>query len=125
MSFTSEDPDIASVVAAELRLMDRAVRNSRAESAALLDPEFREFASSGRVWDRESILDAMSSDRSMAPITDNITAMRLAPNVIQLTYRTRSPERTTVRSSIWLLRDGTWKLYFHQGTPQASDNNPA
>ncbi|WP_067446578.1 DUF4440 domain-containing protein [Nocardia alba] len=119
MRFTSEDPEIECVVAAELRLTDRDIRNSRETTSALLDPEFHEFGASGRVWDKESILDMMSRDTSATPTVDEMTAVRLGTTVIHVTYRTRSPERTAVRSSIWLLRDGRWTLYFHQGTPLA------
>ncbi|MGM7648887.1 DUF4440 domain-containing protein [Nocardia sp. JW2] len=118
MALINDDSEIEYVVSAELRLADRQIRNSRADSAALLDADFREFGASGRVWDRESILDMMSDDISSAPTIDHVTAARLAPTVIHVTYRTRSQERTAVRSSIWLLRDGSWNLYFHQGTVQ-------
>ncbi|MGY2087930.1 nuclear transport factor 2 family protein [Nocardia gipuzkoensis] len=125
MSFTSDDPDIDYVISAELQLADRAIRNSREASSALLDPGFREFGASGRVWGRESILDMMSQDTSVPPTIDNVVAARLAPNVILLTYRTRSPERIAVRSSIWLLRENGWKLYFHQGTAQTQNIDAA
>ncbi|MGW6117757.1 nuclear transport factor 2 family protein [Nocardia sp. NPDC055165] len=118
VSFISDDSEIEYVVSAELRLADRKIRNSRKESSALLDSEFREFGASGRVWDRESILDMMSNDTSLMPTVDNVRAARLGPTVIQVTYRTRNSERTAVRSLIWLLRDGSWNLYFHQGTLQ-------
>ncbi|MDE1674761.1 DUF4440 domain-containing protein [Nocardia gipuzkoensis] len=121
MSFTSDDPDIEYVISAELQLLDRAIRNSRVASSALLDPEFREFGASGKVWDRESILDMMSEDTSSPPTIDDLMAAHLGPNVILLTYRTRSPERTAVRSSIWLHHENGWKLYFHQGTAQPQD----
>jgi hypothetical protein len=121
VSFTSDDPDIEFVVSAELLLADRAIRNSRKAFSALLDPDFREFGASGKVWDRESILDMMSQDTSVPPTIDNVIAARLAPNVILLTYRTRSPERTAIRSSTWLLRENGWKLRFHQETAQTQN----
>ncbi|MDN5861179.1 MAG: LysR substrate-binding domain-containing protein, partial [Pseudonocardia sp.] len=45
-----DDDDLAQVVAAELSLLDPAVRRSPQAAGALLDPGFREFGSSGRVW---------------------------------------------------------------------------
>ncbi|MGK8507077.1 DUF4440 domain-containing protein [Nocardia asiatica] len=106
-----------------MQLSDLAIRNSRVASSALLDPEFREFGASGKVWDRESILDMMSEATSSPPTIDNVMAARLGPNTILLTYRTHSPERTAVRSSIWLHRENGWKLYFHQGTAQPQDSD--
>lgn len=125
MSFTSNDPDISYVISAELQLSDRAIRNSRVASSALLDAEFREFGASGKVWDKESILDMMSEDTSPPPTIDTVMAARLGPNAILLTYRTRSPEKTAMRSSIWLHRENGWKLYFHQGTAQTQDMDAA
>lgn len=119
MPFASDDPDIEYVVAHELRLHDPTVRHSRVDSAELLDPQFREFGASGRVWNRESILDMMSGQDESAPTTDDIAAVRLASDVILLTYRAHRPERTTVRSSIWRRLEGEpWRLFFHQGTVQ-------
>lgn len=122
MAYTSDDPDIEHVVASELRLQNPEVRHSRGDPAERLDPEFHEFGASGRVWDREAILAMMSGHDAPPPVSDDITATRLAPDVILLTYRSRRPERTAVRSSIWRRRDGgPWRLYFHQGTVQPQD----
>ena len=115
----SDDPEIRDVIERELKLQDRAVRRSREAAAELLDPEFHEFGASGRVWDRDSILDMMATDDTAPPTTDRIDATRLGDDVILLTYRTRSPERTALRSSLWRRRDGgPWRIYFHQGTVQ-------
>jgi hypothetical protein len=77
VTFASDDPDIAHIVASEPRLHNPAVRHSRDESAGL-DPEFHEFGASGRVWDRESILDMMSTHDAPLPVTEDIAATRLA-----------------------------------------------
>jgi hypothetical protein len=43
--------------------------------------------------------------------------MRMAAEVILLTYRTRRPDRVTLRSSVWRRdAEGRWRLVFHQGT---------
>lgn len=117
MRFNSGDADIDHVVASELRLHDPAVRRSAGESGGLLDPEFREFGASARVWNRESILEMMRTDDSPLPIIADITAARLVPDVILLTYRSHRPDRDSLRSSVWRRRDGgPWRLNFHQGT---------
>lgn len=59
---TDDDPDVEYVVARELRLLNRRIRRSREDAAELLDPEFRGFGASGRIWDRESVLDMMSGE---------------------------------------------------------------
>ena len=114
----AHDSDVQQVIENELRLMDRAVRRSRPAAAALLDRGFREFGSSGRAWDYESILDLTNRDDSVSPTVDEVRADRLGPDVILLTYRTRTPTRTARRSSVWRRQDGgSWRIYFHQGTP--------
>ncbi|MGQ0574349.1 MAG: nuclear transport factor 2 family protein [Pseudonocardia sp.] len=114
---TARDPDLDAVVAAELRLMDRVVRHDRERAGVLIDPGFVEFGSSGTVYDRESVLDALSSDDTVAPTVEDMTATRPALDVVHLTYRTRRADRVTLRSSLWHRRDGRWRIVFHQGTP--------
>ena len=97
--------------------MDPAVRRSRDEVAALLDPEFREFGSSGREWDRKAIIELLAGDEAPPPVAEAFTTTRLAPDVVLLTYRTRRPGRVTLRSSTWRRdADGRWRLIFHQAT---------
>lgn len=118
MPVADDDPDVEFVVAGELALLDPQVRGSRAAASALLDERFHEFGSSGTVWDRESILDSMLAGADPPPDVADMTATRLAADIILLTYRTRRPGRTTLRSSIWRRRQGRWAIYFHQGTVQ-------
>jgi ribonuclease HI len=121
VSDTSHDPDLARVVAAELRLLDPAVRRSRDVAGELLDPDFREFGAFGRVWDRTSTLDSMAAEDAPPPEADDVTASRVSTDAILVTYRARRGARTTLRSSLWRRRDGgPWRLYFHQGTVQRS-----
>ena len=117
---TSEhDPDIAHVIASEQRLLDRAVRSSPDAVRGLLDPEFHEFGASGRVWDLDAIVTMMATDDDYErPEVDRMRATRLADDVILLTFRSRLPERTAVRSSLWRRRAGRWRAFFHQGTVQ-------
>jgi ribonuclease HI len=118
---TSPDPDLAQVVAAELRLLDPTVRRSRDAAGALLDPDFREFGAFGRVWDRASILDSMAAEEAPAVTAEGVTASRVTPDAVLVTYRARRGDRKTLRSSLWRRQDGgPWRLYFHQGTVQRS-----
>jgi hypothetical protein len=119
MAVAGEDLDIAVVMGRELELQRPSVRHSAAACLELLDPQFREFGVSGRVWDRASVVAMMATERYEPPATEDMTASRLAPDVILLTYRTRRPGRTALRSAIWRRgADGEWRLLFHQGTAQ-------
>ena len=46
-------------------------------------------------------------------------ADRIGADTILLTYRSYSRSGTALRSSLWVLDGGQWRLRFHQGTPEA------
>ncbi|TDO56835.1 hypothetical protein EV651_112222 [Kribbella sp. VKM Ac-2571] len=116
------DEEVRTAVEAELRLLLPQVRGS-AEVDVLLDPEFVEVGASGRLWDRAAIVAALASGE----ITDadpieayEVAGVRLADDLVHVTYVSRRTGGTPVRrSSIWRRTDGTWRLYYHQGTPTA------
>lgn len=113
----TDDPELQDVIDRELRLLDPRVRGAPEVAGELLDPEFREFGASGRVWDRASILEMTADHDEPPPVTDELVATRLADDVVLLAYRTRRPGRTVLRSSLWRRRgDGPWRVCFHQGT---------
>ncbi|MFC4062343.1 DUF4440 domain-containing protein [Planomonospora corallina] len=118
MTDGSEDA-VRAAIAGELRLLDPEVRSSAALAGELLDPEFTEIGASGRLWDRESMLTALSQDPDPAVEPITATGMRatvLAPGVVHLTYVTDPGGRRARRSSIWRRTGQGWRLYFHQGT---------
>lgn len=106
------------VIAAEMRLLESAVRASPALVSELLDPEFVEIGSSGRRWDAESILGVTpgSVDPGSPVRVSDMAGVVLAPGVIHLTYRADNRGRRTWRSSLWRLTGSGWRMYFYQGT---------
>lgn len=112
-------------IAAHLRnceeaLIDPEVRRDRERGKALLSADFVEFGSSGRVWSRDAILDLMQQE-DYAPVElEDFRCVVLSETVALVTYSAsgNGPEgRTnTLRSSIWTMEDGIWKMRFHQGT---------
>jgi hypothetical protein len=104
----------------EKQLMDPAIRKDRDRVAALLAEEFFEFGSSGRVWTRAEILDP-SETVQPAPAVEDFHIRSIAPELIQVTYRTLRPtpdgkQQAALRCSLWLLRQDRWQMIFHQGT---------
>ena len=85
----------------------------------MLHPDFTEFGASGRIWDRESVTEAMAADPGEPTQAEEMRGFRLAPEVVLLTYRVNRTDRASLRSSIWMVLDGRWALVFHQGTPVA------
>lgn len=107
----------------EQRLADPEVRRAPAEMAALLEDDFREFGSSGWVFDKQAILEALRDEDPVEITLRDAEARVLAPDVVLLTYRARCQRvgtgvaKHTLRSTIWRRREGTWRAFFHQGTP--------
>lgn len=105
----------AAVIDLERRLLDPDVRGNRAALAELLHDDFREFGASGRVYDRDEIIDALlAEDGAATPRAFDFQATRLGPDAVPLTYRTESP---SLRTSVWMRGgDGTWRVLHHHGT---------
>ncbi|MFD3663841.1 DUF4440 domain-containing protein [Streptomyces sp. NPDC058659] len=123
----TQDPDIAEAIAGELRLLDPAVRASRALATELLDPEFVEVGASGRRWTYEEMLAALpeltgSAENGPRHEPDAIAGAVLAPGVVHLTYACAYDGRRVRRSSLWrrdpgAAADAPLRMYYHQGTP--------
>ncbi len=108
----------------EESLLDPATRKDPALVASHLADDFIEFGSSGRSFDKASIIEELKDEPTRpASLLSDFAARPLSPDVMLVTYRStrRSPLGETTaqaqRSSIWVQRDGRWKLTFHQGTP--------
>jgi hypothetical protein len=125
----NEQPQHAGVIRhLEEQLLRQDVRRSADQVEALLADEFTEFGSSGRIYDKRQIIEALqqeAADGSPALLQD-FCARELAPEVILVTYRTvrtaagHSGEISTLRSSIWKWDGERWRMVFHQGTPSGS-----
>ena len=113
-----EKKSIELVIAQERQILDIQVRQDRARLRELLHPDFEEFGASGRIWDLESVIEALTSEKDPQEIIgSDFEGVILAPNLILLKFRTEAGGRVCLRSSIWMQgEDGNWKLRFHQGT---------
>lgn len=121
---TEPSPAVAAAIEGELRLLDPVVRASGEVLATLLHPDFREIGTSGRLWERDTII-AMLTDPG-APHPGPLTASRmrgdqLAADLVHLTFDTESKGLRSHRSSLWRLTGSRWLLYFHQATPFIDD----
>lgn len=105
--------DVDEVVRREQLLLDPAVRSDAVQVGQLLHPDFLEFGRSGRVWDYQGMVEALSRDPSVTGTATDFALCQLSDDVVLLTYRTAD----ALRSSVWV-RDGDagWRLRFHQGT---------
>ncbi|ELS57480.1 nuclear transport factor 2 family protein [Streptomyces viridochromogenes] len=111
---------VEAAIEGELKLLDPEVRRSPELLGALLHPEFHEFGSSGRRWDKASTVSRLPVDTDPADryvVTSEIRGVQLAPDLVHLTFDTEYLGRHAHRSSLWRLTADGWQMYFHQGTP--------
>lgn len=108
--------------ALEAALLSPELRRDRAQVGALLAEDFLEFGSSGSVWTREQILDLLATEDYLPPAMKDFQCHLLAEEVALVTYRTMrinaqtGQNKTVLRSSVWTLVAGDWRVRFHQGT---------
>jgi len=113
----------------EERLLQPDFRRSRPAVSALLADEFVEYGSSGRIFDKQQILDLLGSEPEQRIAIAHFEARPLSADVVLVTYRSVRPDgppeagATFLRSSLWVRRQGRWQVVFHQGT-RAAPNVP-
>lgn len=110
------EDDFQAVISNELTLLEVNIRRDGTSSQALLHDNFREFGASGRVWDRQSILQAMARDSRERIVAEDIRPVRLGPDTVMLTYTARRAGEASLRTSVWVRVDSGWRLLHHQGT---------
>ncbi len=105
----------------EKRLMDPEVRRGDA-AAELIADDFMEFAGNGRIFNKADALVVMRRHAPRILAMEEFSVRELSPVIALATYRVRSqgnagsPGRVSVRSSIWVQRNGKWQVTFHQAT---------
>jgi hypothetical protein len=108
--------ELRAVVELELDLLRPAARASGDRLRELLHPDFVEFGVSGRCWDRDSIIDTLTTSDGTTIAATDVDARRLAEDVVLVTYRSEAGDLKAWRSSIWRRDDGRWQMFVHQGT---------
>lgn len=98
-----------------------ATRFNKKHMDGILATDFFEFGRSGRVYDRDTSLNASFQEFSTTLPLANFTLHSISEDVMLITYISEAEfngeiERAN-RSSIWLKTSKGWLLKFHQGTP--------
>jgi hypothetical protein len=91
------------------------------EFDALLHPDFHEVGKSGQAYSRAEVLNFLSLHPGPMPTAvHDLKVSLLTPGCALLTYRSvhlDTPEPLHVlRSSVWQMHEGHWRLRYHQGT---------
>jgi len=101
----------------ESALVDPEIRRSHTTIEGLLHPEFIELGSSGRVYDRQMIIEMMSGEVAAGVIIRDFEVRSIAENTVLVTYRSIGQSGDEARrSSLWVKSDDQWRIHFHQGT---------
>jgi hypothetical protein len=100
----------------EERLLHPDREADRSALIPMLATEFKEFCSSGRVFNRQQTIDVLMSSAPRPATIHHFYVERLAEDVALATYRATTALAISHRSSLWIFRDKRWQLYFHQGT---------
>ncbi|MGE5681376.1 MAG: DUF4440 domain-containing protein [Bacillota bacterium] len=114
----------ALIYSLEERLIKPETRRNPEEVSLLLSEGFREFGSSGRIYDKSRTIEALRHEvqSSEAEIHD-FDIVKLSESIVLATYRItrkssgREDQVNSLRSSIWKFNGLTWEIIFHQGTP--------
>ena len=118
-------PDIlkGKILHLEEKLLTPQTRSSPEELGRLLADDFIEFGSSGRVYNKQQIIDALAGESGSMITLADFQVRPLASKVVMATYRTTDrsspnlPTRRALRLSIWRFESSRWQMVFHQGTP--------
>jgi hypothetical protein len=106
----------------EEKLLEPKTRASMQELEILLAPEFREFASSGEIFNKAEVVASLLAEAPIERSLTNFDLIPLAADIALVTYKAsklsgdQGIQKNSLRSSVWRLKDGQWQMIFHQGT---------
>jgi hypothetical protein len=120
----AKGPDSAEIKLHELEidLLQTTVRHDPETLSLLLAEEFCEFGSSGRIYTRRETIEALQTESAVRFSVTDFSVTIVAEGVALVRYQAaRHSESgqmgtTSLRSSLWVLRDNRWQMLFHQGT---------
>lgn len=121
MSKTMKDTTMNQIIKQEVQLLDKV--DSLDVLGELIDDEFIEVGSSAEVYDKVEVMRWLASEDTSERVGTAFKAYPFADNIILLTYMSTikntpvAENKQAMRSSIWRLTDGRWRMVFHQGTP--------
>ena len=100
----------------EERLLHPDRERDRTALIPLFSTEYKEFCISGRIFNRQQVIDSLLKSEPRSATVSNYYVEPLGPNAALATYRVTTALKASHRSSLWIFRDNRWQLLFHQGT---------
>jgi hypothetical protein len=117
----NEETEIKSILLGlERSLLDNSVRTDGLKISEIVDKNFKEYTSSGKVY-RYKPGDIFGENKDPTSIiTSSFEIISLSRDVKLVNYQTlkkgKNEEIKANRSSIWTKEGKKWKILFHQGT---------
>lgn len=114
---------IKTIYELELSLLKPEVRASFDKLNFLLADDFKEFGSSGLIYDKKEILERLPKNlKKISYTVSDFTVKILSIDTILTTFKTErlidgTDKVISLRSSLWRKTNGNWQMFFHQGTP--------
>ncbi|HLY50823.1 MAG TPA: DUF4440 domain-containing protein [Solirubrobacteraceae bacterium] len=123
----TERPDSVNLERVEAELLAREpifhkpeFGTSRADYARQTAEDYWEVGASGRIYDREGILDGLVRRGKVAGdetwMVSDVRCRELGSNTYAFTYQLDQDGRLTRRLTIWRRGAGGWVALYHQGT---------
>ena len=107
----------------EEKLLHANVRKNPEMLDELLGEDFEEIGSIGKTSTRDEVIDwLLTKEKDITWTLNEFRIRELAPGLVLAIYRANKKDikneinKGSIRSSIWKLSDGKWKMIFHQGT---------
>jgi len=106
----------------EKTLLDPELRRASDKLAHLVADDFTEFGSSGHAYNKKRVLFLLRKQAPSRLQIEEFRVIEISDTAALVTYRAYSEStrnngtRSSLRSSLWIQRNGTWQLIFHQGT---------
>lgn len=108
--------DYNEIKSLELELVSPDTRKDTARLSELISDDFEELGSSGRVYRKQDILNALPKEDSVNYELSDFTFNELSTGCILVKYRSIVSGKHALRSSIWVNSNGHWQIIHHQST---------
>jgi len=95
----------------------KGLRASAEQLDALLHPKYALHDARGRVWGKGRAIAGMARPLTEEPELEVVAVEELAPWVVLLRYRERTPDHVLLCAATWIKNGDTWRLRFEQRTP--------
>ena len=114
-----DEDEVDRVLELERELQTKNCRSNPDRLRVVLAPDFREIGASGRVWDRETLIEHLHTEDPAAPEIgmSALSGKRVGGDLILVTWVSEREGRRAWRTSLWRSAARGWQLMHHQGTP--------